>query len=212
MEGLDFTQPGALEQYQKDHAGYFDQQTLSDMFARDAMNKGGMDVSNNAQGATTSSTIRITKYGPVLRQRAQEGPGAINTTMAARGAYGSSAADNMIGEMNTNLAADASKANAQYGLDRGNLLGQLAQGADTSSGRQSANARDWTSTFGNLAQGADQAGLSRVIGGANVAGMAQGARRHGGRTFHNNMEMGNALSGIMGQDYGNMFSNDQNSS
>lgn len=210
--GLDMTKPGAMEQYQKDHAGYFDQPTLSEMFAKNALAQGHGPTTNRAEEAfqqfKTQTPQNLDPYYDNQRRRATE---ALNKTMAARGSYGSSAYDDQAAEMNMNLAADQANREGQYGLQRGSLLGQLGTGADASSLAGSANDRNWTSTLGSIAGGADSAGLSRVIGGANVAGAAQGAQRTRGQdAFGNQMQIGNALSGVMGQGYGNIFGTDMN--
>ena len=211
LEGLDFTKPGALEQYQRDHAGYFDTPTMSEMFAKDAISRGGgPGVSNRAEEAyqhfNASTPANMDPYYANERRKAEE---AIRKTMSARGSYGSSATDDLYNEAYTNLAADAAKANAQYGLQRAGLMGSLAQGADSSSLAGSGDRRNWTSVLGSLAGQGDNAGLSRVIGGANVAGAAQGAQRTRGQdAFNNQLTMGDRMSGIMGQGYGNIFGAD----
>lgn len=212
LEGLDFSKPGALEQYQADSRGYFGQPTMSEMFAQGANQQYGdpQTVAQNAQGAydkfATSTPANMDPYYANERRKAEEN---INKSVSARGIYGSSAANDMIGEADTNLAADQAKAEAQYGLSRGSLLGSLAQGADSSSLGASANQRGWTSMLGSLTQGADQSGLSRVTAGANVAGAAQGAQTtRGQNAFHNQLEMGDRQSGIMGHSYDNIFGAD----
>lgn len=212
LEGLDFSKPGALEQYQADSRGYFGQPTMSEMFAQGANQQygGPQKVAQNAQGAydkfATSTPANMDPYYANERRKAEEN---INKSVSARGIYGSSAANDMIGEADTNLAADQAKAEAQYGLNRGSLLGSLAQGADSSSLGASANQRGWTSMLGNLTQGADQSGLSRVTAGANVAGAAQGAQTtRGQNAFHNQLEMDDRQSGIMGHGYDNIFGAD----
>lgn len=211
LQGLDFTQPGALEAYQKQTAGYFQQPTLSEMFAKDQLARGaGPGVSNRAdQAFQTFSGSTPANMDPYYENERRKATEAINKTMAARGAYGSSAANDMIGEAYTNLAADAAKANAQYGLQRAGLLGSLAQGADQSSLAGSTDRRNWMGALGSLAGGADAAGLSRVIGGANVASAAQGAQRTRGQdAFNNQLQMGDRMSGIMGEGYNGLFGMD----
>lgn len=212
LAGLDFTQPGALEQYQHDHASYFNQPTLSESFAKDAINQGaGPAPTNRAEQAfqtfNSSNPADMDPYYANERRKLEEN---VNRTMAARGAYGSSAANDMIGEGYTNLAADEAKANAAYGLQRGSLLGSLGSGADQSSLAGSADRRNWTSALSNIADQGDTSGLARVLGGANVAGSAQIAQTNRGQNaFNNQLAMGDRMSGILGTGYGNLFGNDQ---
>jgi hypothetical protein len=211
LEGLDFTQPGALEEYQRQMGGYFGQPTLSEMFARDSIAQGaGAAPSNRAEQAfqqfNSSSPADMSAYYDNERRKGEEN---IRRQMAARGSYGSSAADDLYNEMDTNLAADAAKANAQYGLQRGSLLGSLAQGADSSSLAGSNDRRNWMSALGSLAGQGDQAGLSRVVAGGNLAGAAQGAQRTRGQdAFNNQLSMGDRMSGILGNGYGGIFGSD----
>lgn len=211
LEGLDMTKPGALEQYQKETGDYFKQPTMSEMFAQGAINKGaGPGVSNRAdeayQSFNGSSPANMDPYYANERRKAEEN---INRATAARGVYGSSAANDMIGEAFTNLGADQAKAEAQYGLQRGSLLGSLAQGADSSSATASRDRLGWTSALSSIANGADASGLSRVVSGANVAGAAQGAQRNRGQdAINNQFAIGDRESGIMGHGYDNIFGAD----
>lgn len=211
LEGLDMTKPGALEQYQKDTGGYFKQPTMSEMFAQGAIDKGGgPGVSNRAEDAyqkfNGSTPANMDPYYANERRKAEEN---INRATAARGVYGSSAANDMLGEAFTNLGADQAKAEAQYGLQRGSLLGSLAQGADSSSAAGSRDRLNWTSALSSIANGADASGLSRVVSGANVAGAAQGAQTtRGQNAINNQLAIGDRESGIMGHGYDNIFGAD----
>jgi hypothetical protein len=211
LQGLDMTQPGALEQYQQQMGGYFGTPSLSEMYAKQALSNGtGPDVTNRAEQAyqqfAGSQPANMSPYYDNQRRIAEEN---IRKTMAARGSYGSSASDDLYNEMYTNLAADQAQKEAQYGLSRGQLLGSLAQGADQSSLAGSANQRNWESALANIAGGGDAASLSRVMGGANVASGAQAAQRGRGQdAFNNQLQMGDRMSGIMGQGYGNIFGTD----
>lgn len=211
LEGLDFTKPGALEEYQRNHAGFFDKSSMSEDFARNALAQGaGPGVSNRADEAfnqfQSSTPANMDPYYDNERRKAEE---AIRKTMAARGSYGSSATDDLYNEAYTNLAADAAKANAQYGLQRAGLMGSLAQGADQSSLAGSSDRRNWMNALSGVAGAGDAAGLSRIMAGGNLAGAAQGAQRVRGQdVFNNQLTMGDRMSGIMGQGYGDIFGTD----
>lgn len=213
LQGLDMTQPGALEKYQSDHAADFNAPTLSGMFAKGAMDQYGkpQQVTDNAQTAfnsmQSSVPANMDPYYDNQRRIANEN---INKSMAARGAYGSSAANDQISEADTNLAADQAQKEAAYGLNRSSLLGSLGSAADASSLNASGNQRSWEGVLGGLATGADSASLSKLIGGANVAGSAQGAQTtRGQNAFGNNLAIGDRMSGIMGAGYGNLFGADE---
>lgn len=211
LQGLDFTQPGALEQYQKNTAGYFNQPTLSEMFAKNAIAQGaGAAPTNRAEDAyqqfSSSQPANMDPYYANARRIAEEN---IRKTMAARGSYGSSAADDLYNEAYTNLAADQAQKEAQYGLSRGSLLGSLAQGADSSSLAGSADRRNWENALASIAGQGDVQGLNRITGGANIAGAAQGAQTtRGQNAFNNQLQLGDRMSNIMGQGYGNIFGTD----
>lgn len=213
LNGLDMTQPGALEQYQSQHAGAFGQPTLSQMFAKNATAQygGPQQVTDNAQTAfnsmQSSVPANMDPYYDNQRRIANEN---INRSMAARGAYGSSAANDQISEADTNLAADQAQKDAAYGLNRSSLLGSLGSAADASSLNASGNQRGWTSALGALAQGGDSSGLQNLVAGGNLAGAAQGAQTtRGQNAFTNNLTMGDRMSGIMGTGYGNIFGADE---
>jgi hypothetical protein len=85
----------------------------------------------------------------------------INQNAAARGIYGSSAAIDSGSEALTNLAAERSLREAQYGLDRADMMGRLGSAAEQSQ-------LGWTEGLGGLAATADEAGLARQLAGART--------------------------------------------
>lgn len=213
-EGLNMLVPGASEQFFKETAGQYQTPSMSEGYAKDAMAKyggGGPGVSNNAQGAfdsfKSSTPADMSPYYDNAKRRAQE---TIDRSLAARGAYGGSAANDAIAEAFTNLDADRASKEAGYGLDRARTMGGLATGADSSSLAGSADARGWMSGLGGVVGNADQASLSRLTSGQAAAGAAQGAQTvRGQNMFNNNLNMGNALSNTMGSGYDDIFKNDK---
>lgn len=152
----------------------------------------------------------------------------INNQMAARGLYNSSAATNAIGTADANIRAQQAKDEAQYGLSRAGLGGQLASSADTSSRGASQDMLSWlsrggeladqlqglnTSQFmglGNLGLGMDQSDLSRLNSGMSAASGAQNALRGRGQDyFNNNMGLATANAGGLTNIYGQQLQNDQ---
>jgi hypothetical protein len=203
LEGLDFTKPGAAEAYYAEHQGFYDQPTLSQMFAEQQLND-PRATSRYAEEAyknfAGSSPANMDPYYENARRKATE---QINQTMAARGTYGSSAANDLIREAYENLAADQANREAQYGLQRGGLMGQLGGAAD-------ASLRSNLGTLGGLAGQGDAAALARIQGGMGAAQTAQGAQRTRGQdAFMNQLTYGNALSDILGQDMGMIGNYDQ---
>lgn len=212
-QGLDFLQPGAAEKFFSQNQGFFTTPGQSENFARTAMQQfgaGGPQLGNNAQDAYNrfngSTPADMSSFYSNAGRQASEG---INTSLAARGSYGSSAANGQISEALGNLAADRAKSEASYGLQRAGVSGQLAQGADQTSLGNAANQRGWLTSMGGLAQNADQSAISRMLGGMGAATGAQNAQTTRGQNmFNNQMQMGQALNNTMGNVYGSIFGND----
>lgn len=214
-QGLNFLQPGAAEQFFNQVGGRFADPTMSEGYAKDVMGQYGggntPGVSNRADQAyqqfLSSTPADMSSYYTNAERQAQE---QLDRTMAARGAYGSSAAADMSGEMLANMEADRAKAEAGYGLQRAGLGGQLGSAADVSSRGQSQNALNWMQGLQGVAGQSDTMGLNRLLGGMGAASAAQGAQTTRGQNmFNNQLNMGNALSGTMGEGYGAAFANDK---
>lgn len=123
-------------------------------------------------------------------QRLQDN--AINTQMAARGSFGSSAAVGQLASADTNLRAQQARDQAQYGLQRAQTGGQLASGADQQTNAASQNQLNWTQGLGSLAFQGQGAGMQRYEQGNQDA--LQGA---------------GVLSGMEGANYDAETANDQ---
>lgn len=213
-EGLDFLKKGAAESFFDDVSGKFKEPTLSEGYAKDALDKykdGTPGMTNRAdeayQAFLGSAPADMSKYYDSAKRRAAE---SIDNKVAARGLYGSSAANDLIRESDENLEADRAGKEAQYGLQRAGLGGQLATSSDASSRSSSDLDRSWQTFLSNTAGQADSSGLSRLLGGMTSAGAAQGAQRTRGQDFfNNNMTMGDALARTKTQGYGSMFGNDK---
>lgn len=99
-------------------------------------------------------------YYDNAKRRAEE---SIRQTMAAKGAYGSSAANDMAQEAFTNLEAEKANREADYHLARlaeqrgwEGLGGQLA-------GQASGQQLGWTTGLGNLGLGAETLGMNKDV-------------------------------------------------
>lgn len=120
---------------------------------------------------------------------------AINTQMAARGSYGSSNAIGQLSNADTNLRAQQARDQAQYGLQRAQLGGSLAGGADSQSNNASQNQLAWTQGLGALAFQGQQAGMQRYEQGNQDAMQAAGALS--GLEGQNYQDASNADTGLM---------------
>jgi len=148
---------------------------------------------------TVNSDPGFGAYYDHAKDRAAE---SINQTMAARGAYGSSAANDQISRAYSDLEADRAKNEADYNLKRlgeerawQNLGGSLAGQADQNSLAQSNDQRSWENMLGQLGLNASQLGLSRTNAGQDAANAASSERsRVGQEAFGNQLALGDRLS------------------
>lgn len=142
----------------------------------------GVPAAESARELATFRGSTPANMDPFYENAARKGADRINRQMGARGMYGSSSALEQIGEMNTNLAAEQAKEEAQYGLSRAQLGGQLAGAADTTAlsrsgllgtlgGAADAAVNTRLGTLGNLGQGAD---ASSLAGSRNAMDWARG--------------------------------------
>jgi hypothetical protein len=140
-------------------------------------------------------------YFDNAKNRAAE---SINQTMAARGAYGSSAANDQTARAFTDLDAQRALKEADYNLQRlaeqrawEGLGGQLAGAADSSALSNSKNEQDWVGLLSRLGIDASRLGLDRTNAGADAANAAGAAKRQRGQDYFNNqLAMGDRLSDI----------------
>lgn len=225
MQGLDFTKQGAGESFYQQNQGAFKTPGMGENYSADVMNRYGggntPGVSNNAQSQYQSFQQNqpnlSANMDPFYNNAIRKGNEDIRTNMAAKGAYGSSTADDQTREMVTDLRSQQAREEAQYGLQRAGEMrgwqqtgGSLASAADASSRGQSENERAWTGTVGDIANAGQGMGMNRLGQGMNAATTAQGLQTGRGQNYFNNaMGMGDRMSGLMGQTYGNMLQGDQ---
>jgi len=168
-------------------------------------------VTNNSQNwfqhyagsiPSIASDPGLDPYYNNAERRSTEG---INQAVAARGAYGSSAANDQISRGITDLEADKAQHEAQYNLQRlgeqrawEGLGGQMAGQADQSSQAQSQDQQHWADLLSRLGIDASQLGLSRTNAGADAANNAQGLTRSRGNDYFNQqMASGDRLSDLI---------------
>ena len=103
----------------------------------------------------------------------------LNAQAASRGNYGSSVALGEVGKAIGGLEADRAQKEAAYQLQKDAeqrqwqaLGGTLGSSSDVSNQRNIDAVRQWLSTGGTLAGAAQDAGLSRIMGGGQLANLA----------------------------------------
>lgn len=149
-------------------------------------------ASQNAQQAYSSfaSSVPVdtsSYYNNAVRNTNND----LNRQMAARGQFGSSNAVGQLSNADTNIRAQQAHDEAQYGLQRAQLGGSLASGADQSSVAASQNQLGWTQGLGSLAFQDQNTGQNRFQ-----------------QNFNNTMGMADTMSGLEGSTYNAEFGND----
>lgn len=151
-------------------------------------------------------------YDNALRRSNED----IDRSYGARGMLGSSRSMDRKAEASTDLRSQQARDEAQYGLQRGGLMGSLGQGADASGRANTGMDLSWLTGLGGLGLGVQNAGLQRQLGlgnlalgvdagnrsmmdaGMNAALGAQGAQRARGQDyFGNNLALGGQQAGLM---------------
>jgi len=171
-------------------------------------------------------------YYENAKRRADE---SIRNIMSAKGAYGSSAANAMSQEAITNLEAQRAKEEADYGLRRlaeerawAGTGGTLAQGADVSGTNAIRTKEDLFQAIVDVSRTGDQAETDRIIeflkaaynmddaeamdvirSMTAAAAADQSALIRGQTGFGMTSDMGFQISDILGQDYKEGLTNDQ---
>jgi hypothetical protein len=213
FEGLDFTQKGPSEQYFDDNKSVWQSPSFGEVnnqglasYYTDQQNR--PQLTNNSSQAysdyrsqmpTIASDPGLGAYFENAKNRAAE---SVNQTMAARGAYGSSAANDQISRAYTDLEGQRALKEADYNLarlgeQRGwlGLGGQLAGQSDSRSDAASADEQRWTQLLSQLGMDASRLGLQRTNAGADAASNAQGAERARGRDYFADQQgMGDRMS------------------
>lgn len=204
----------AGETYSANNAWFFQQPTMTNTYAQGLMGKyggGGKPTTNRAEEAYQQFQAKqpadIDPYYANARKRAFED---IDRKAASQGMLGSSYALNQTSRAAQDLAAQQAKDEAEYGLNRGNLAGQLGRNADLSSVGSSQNEMGWQSLVGDAASSADQNALSRIMSGYQMAAGAQ--NQYGQRfndQFNQQLAQTKALDAMAGNTYDQMIGADQ---
>lgn len=215
LSSVNTSGPGAGESYYGQNAGVWQSPSFgevnnqglvgqySDPGNRQATTDNSGAWNSQFQGAmpNISSEPGFGAYFDNAKNRAAE---SINQAMAARGAYGSSAANDQTARAFTDLEGQRALKEADYNLQRlgeqrgwQSLGGQLAGQADTNSLNNANNERQWTQLLSQLGLDASQLGLNRTNAGMDAALAAQGAQRTRGQDYFNNqMAMGDRMADL----------------
>lgn len=215
--GLDMMKPGAAEQRYEDTKGQYDAPTQMEQFwsqnassfqAPTQSEQFASDV--NSRFGTGPQINKDGNYGAYYDRAKERAVESLDSSLAARGSYGSSVGLGQIGETISDLEADRARTEADYNL----RASDAERGwVDTLSGVQNTAADDKMNRFrtgGELASTSDAMKAERLRSGMNAADTAQGRQRERGQDFiTNEMAMGDRMSGLMG-DYANgALTNDQ---
>ena len=203
LSSLNMSGPGAAESYYGNNQGVWQSPSFGEV------NNQGLAQQysdpNNRPQTTQHSNDWFSQYtGSMPSISAEPGFGAyfdnakkraaesINQSMAARGAYGSSAANDQTSRAFTDLEGQRALKEADYNLQRlgeqrawQGLGGQLAGQADSNALNQSKDTQGWAQLLSQLGLDASQLGLQRTNAGMDAAGAAQGAQRSRGNDYFN---------------------------
>ncbi len=203
--GLDFMQPGINERFMQTHGNDLLTGGPSDAFWQGY----GTDLMDGSNSQKVFDDAWANRPGlpnedldTYYNRAEQNATTKLSAAQAARGAYGSSVGVGLVGSMLADLGAQRAKDKADYGLKRSDLernwmtaRGDLASAAD-----RDAVSR-WTATGSGAATADDQV-VNRWRTTQQGAESAQGSQRQRGQDlFTNNLNMGNALSGVAGNSF-----------
>lgn len=227
FSGVDFTKPGASEQYFADNKGVWENPSFGEVNAQGIVghytdpnsrpqvtnNSGQAYADYRSQMPTIASDPGLSPYFDNAKSRAAE---SINQTMAARGAYGSSAANDQISRAYTDLEGQRALKEADYNLARLGeqrnwlgLGGELANLTDLRSDAASQDERMWAELLAKLGLDASKMGLDRTNSGADAAANAQGNERNRGNDYFNNtLAMGDRTADLYTRWMGPALDND----
>lgn len=217
-----WTGPNALGTYWDQNQGKFGASGPADQYWAGLAGKmNAPNVSQNAQTAWNQFQGSVpANTDPYYNNAIRLASNDINSQMAARGLYGGGTGVAPVNEAITNIRAQQAHDNAQYGLQRAGLGGQLAQGADQSSLGALQGQLGWLTGLGGLGLGVQSQDLQRLLGGGALAGQTaqqqlsglnsgmgaalgaqQALENRGQNFFNNNLQMGQGLSSALQSTY-----------
>lgn len=244
----DQSKPGAAENYFSNNQGAFGAPTQSgDYWKQNSQRFGapgqGDQFWNQAQGMLNAQKPGTNNAQSAYDQFQSSAPAntdpyyahALDTatkqatgSAARAGLLGNSSTQEGLNDLSANILGQQALANANYGLQRGQVAGGLGSAADASARSNSQNQLGWMQGLGSLGMGlqnsdlnrlmggagaagnADQVGLAQLMSGMGAANTAQNALAQRGQNYFNNqMNLAQPQVGIYGNTYGQMLGNDQ---
>lgn len=203
LSSLNSAGPGAGESYYNQNQGVWQSPSFGEVNNQGLA--GYYSDPNNRPQTTNNSQSWFDQYkGAMPSISAEPGFGAyfdnaknraaesINQSMAARGAYGSSAANDQTSRAFTDLEGQRALKEADYNLARlgeqrawQGQGGQFANQADNNALNRSQDEKGWTQLLSQLGLDASQLGLQRTNAGMDAASAAQGQQRSRGNDYFN---------------------------
>lgn len=207
-------QPGTFENWQQQTAPWFMGPTnaqgaynqTSPLLAGMAQGQGPQFSADAARGFNAATDPGLGRF---YQNAWQQGSADIDKQFAAKGMGNSGAAMEAAAKLRGNLGAEQANREADYGLRRAQIGGQLAGQASSEALGAGGQRLGAAAQLGGLAQGADAGNLGRMVAGGNFARQGQEAlegRERG--AFDDMLGYGNAVSGVMAPGYENLFSSD----
>lgn len=195
-----YTGPSAAEEFWGQSADQFQDPTQGETFASKVDQRFGTGPQLNRDGG----------YGAYYDRAKERAVESLDSSLAARGAYGSSVGLGQIGETIADLEADRARTEADYNL---RVSDTERAWLDSLSNIQSGAGRDRLDRLSrgtDAARTADVSRDNRLRTGADVAGQAQDSQRQRGRDYINDqMAIGDRLAGISADGTAGTLSNDQ---
>src|SRR5688500_7663291 len=127
--------PGAAEQYYAAAAPFYGQSGFGDQYWQQQQGRiqgGPQGLTSNAQTAFNQGLQTSADMSPYYDRAKERAVSDVDKSFASRGMFGSSAATGQVSQAVTDLEAQRSRDEAQYGLQRAGMLGSLGSGADAS--------------------------------------------------------------------------------
>lgn len=203
MSSLNMSGPGTGESYFSNNAPAWQNPSFGEVNNQGLVGqysdpKARPQTSNNSQEWFSQYTGQMPNissepgFGAYFENAKNRAAESINQAMAARGAYGSSAANDQTARAFTDLEGQRALKEADYTLQRlaeqrgwQGLGGQLAGQADSNSLALSQDEQRWTQLLSQLGMDASQLGLQRTNAGMDAAMAAQNAQRARGNDYFN---------------------------
>lgn len=191
--------PGPMENYWNNVSMRTNGPGAAESYFNQIRNQGAPQGSNlAAQAYNQFQGTAPMNTDPYYNRAIARGTSALGQKFAAMGMGNSSASMQGQSDLIQGLLGQQANEEAQYGLARGGVAGNLARGGDISSQGNAQNDLSWRLGLGNLAGNAQSAGLANMMGFGSLANQAQNQLSGRAQGYFNNLlNMGNAQAGAM---------------